>query len=154
MLKQETNIDLVHVPYKSAAAALPDLIEGRLAFHLMNIQVALPMIQSGKLVALAVTGNTRVAELPLVPTVAEAGFPRLDITPWIVLIGPAGIPAERVRAINTALNESLADPAVRKRLGELGHEPIAMSAADTRNYVANESDRFRRIALKAGMKSE
>jgi tripartite-type tricarboxylate transporter receptor subunit TctC len=154
MLKQETSIDMVHVPYKSAAAALPDLLEGRLAFHLMNIQVALPMIQAGRLTALAVTGRERAAELPQVPTVAEAGFPRLDITPWIVLIAPAGMAPEKLRTIHAALNESLADPAVRKRLGELGHEPVVMNAADARSYVMSESDRYRRIALNAGIKPQ
>lgn len=154
LLKQETGIDMVHAPYKSAAAALPDLLEGRVAFHLMNIQVALPMIQSGRLVALAVTGTTRAAELPQVPTVGEAGFPRVGIAPWIALIGPAGLPPERVQAVNAALNETLADPAIRKRLTNLGHETMAASAQETRAHIEAESERYRRVATAANIKAE
>jgi len=154
LLKQETGIDMVHAPYKSAAAALPDLLEGRLAFHLMNIQVALPMIQSGRLVALAVTGGTRAPELPQVPTVGESGFPRVAIAPWITLIGPAGMPADRVRAVNAALNETLADPAIRKRLTELGHETMAASPQEAAAHIEAESARYRRVAQAANIKAE
>ena len=154
LLKQETGIDLVHTPYKSAAAALPDLLEGRVVFHLMNIQVALPMIQSGRLVALAVTGPARAPELPQVPTVAEAGFARVGIAPWIALIGPAGLASERVRAVNAALNETLADPLIRKRLSELGHDTLAGSPQDARQHIEAESERFRRVAASAGIRAE
>lgn len=154
LLKQETGIDMVHAPYKSAAAALPDLLEGRLAFHLMNIQVAMPMIQSGKLVALAVTGGTRAPELPQIPTVAEAGFPKVAIAPWIALIGPAGLPADRVRAVNMALNETLADVTIRKRLTELGHETMITSPQEAGAHIEAESARYRRVALAANIKAE
>lgn len=154
LLKQETGIDMVHAPYKSAAAALPDLLEGRLAFHLMNIQVALPMIQSGRLVALAVTGSSRAPELPQVPTVSEAGFPKVGIAPWISLIGPAGLNPDRVRVINAALNDTLGDPAIRKRLTELGHEPMPATPLEARSHIEAESERFRRVAAAAGIKAE
>lgn len=154
LFKQETGIDLVHVPFKSAAAALPDLLEGRTSLHLINIQVALPMIRAGRLVPLAVTGAARVPELPQVPTVAEAGFPTLAIAPWIALIGPAGLPADAVHRVNAALNQSLAEPAVRKRLAELGHEAIQSTPAEAQAHIQAESDRYRRVARAANIKAQ
>src|SRR5690606_30602308 len=115
MLKKETGIDLVHVPNKSDGAALPDLMEGRIAMHVINIQVALQHIRSGKLLALAVTGPKRAADLPDVPTIAEAGYPSVEQAPWTALIGPAGLPDATVARLSAALNEVLADADLKQR---------------------------------------
>lgn len=154
VLKKETGIDIVHVPYKSDGAALPDLMEGRIAMHVINIQVALQHIRTGKLVALAVTGPVRVADLPDVPTVAEAGYPAVEQAPWTALIGPAGMGAELTARLAQALNDVLADPDLRKRFAALGQDVVARSPGDTRAFVGRENERYKAIATAAKMSLE
>ena len=154
VLKKETGIDLVHVPYKSDGAALPDLMEGRIAMHVINIQVALQHIRSGKLVALAVTGPARVADLPDVPTVGEAGYPAVEQAPWTAVIGPAGMSAENTARISTALNEVLADPQLRRKFSGLGQDVVTRSPTETRSFVSRENERYKAIAAAAKMAME
>jgi len=154
VLKKETGIDLVHVPYKSDGAAMPDLLAGRTAMDVLNIQIALPHIRSGSLVALAVTGPAQVPDLPGVPTVAQAGYPNVQQSPWSALIGPAGMAPEKVTQLNTALNEVLATPAVRKRFADLGQDVFASTPAQTREHIDRESARYRTVAAQAHIVSE
>jgi len=154
VLKKETGIDVGHVPYKSDGAALPDLMEGRIAMHVINIQVALAHIKNGKLVALAVTGPARTADLPDVPTVAESGFPAVEQAPWTALIGPGGMAAETTARIAAALSEVLADPDIRRRFAALGQEVLARNPADTRSFVARENERYKAVAADAKMSVE
>ncbi|MFT3820861.1 MAG: tripartite tricarboxylate transporter substrate binding protein [Rubrivivax sp.] len=154
VLKKETGIDLTHVPYKSDGAALPDLMEGRIAMHVINIQVALQHIRAGKLLALAVTGPKRAPDLPNVPTVAEAGYPAVEQAPWTAVIGPGGMSAELTARLSAALNEVLADPELRRRFAALGQEVAPRSPAETRSFVAAENARYKAIAAAARMATE
>lgn len=154
VLKKETGIDLTHVPYKGDSAALPDLMEGRIALHVMNIQVALQHIRSGKLVALAVTGPARAPDLPQVPTVAQAGYPAVEQAPWTAVIGPPGMSPELTTRLSVALNEVLADPELRKRFAALGQDVVPRSPAETRSFVASENARYKTIAVAAKMTAE
>ena len=151
VLKKETGIDLVHVPYKSDGAALPDLMTGRIAMHVINIQVALQHIRSGKLVALAVTGPVRAADLPDVPTVAEAGYPAVEQAPWTALIGPAGLPPAVVARLSAALSDVLADAELKRRFAALGQDVVPRKPEDTRRFVAAESERYKAVAAGAKM---
>ncbi len=154
MLKHEAGIDLVHVPYKGDAPALPDLMEGRIAMHVLNIQVAMKHIESGKLTALALTGSARLPELPHVPTVAEAGYPDLEMMPWTALIGPAGLPEGFVTRVNDALNEVLSDPSIRKRFSDLGQQVAIRSPNETKQHIERENERYEAVARQAGMTAE
>ncbi|NUZ06092.1 Bug family tripartite tricarboxylate transporter substrate binding protein [Piscinibacter koreensis] len=154
VLKKETGIDIAHVPYKSDGAALPDLMEGRVQMHVINIQVALQHIKSGKLVALAVTGASRLPDLPDVPTVAEAGYPAVEQAPWTAVIGPAGIPPDTAARISAALAEVLADPELRKKFAALGQDVAPRNPAETRTFVGREYERYKAVAAAANMKVE
>lgn len=154
VLKKETGVDLTHVPYKSDGAALPDLLEGRIAMHMMNINLVMPYIRAGKLIALAVTGPTRATDLPNVPTVAESGYPAVEQAPWTALLGPASMKPELVEQIATALGEVLADPDLKRRIGVLGQDIVIHSPIETRRFVARESQRYKAIAESAKMSTE
>jgi len=154
MLKHETGIDLVHVPYKGDAPALPDLMEGRIAMHVLNIQVALKHIESGRLTALALTGSARLPELPQVPTVAEAGYPGLEMMPWTALIGPSGLPEEFITRVNAALNDVLSDPSIRKRFSDLGQQVAIRSSNETKQHIERENQRYKTVAQQARMTAE
>ncbi|HEY4069578.1 MAG TPA: tripartite tricarboxylate transporter substrate binding protein [Burkholderiaceae bacterium] len=154
VFKKETGVDLTHVPYKSDGAALPDLLEGRIAMHMMNINLVMPHIRTGKLIALAVTGPVRAPDLPNVPTVAEAGFPTVEQAPWTALLGPASMKPELVARIASALTDTLADPEVKRRIGALGQDVVIHDPAETRRFVARESQRYKAIAESAKMMTE
>ena len=100
LLKRAAGIDLVHVPYKGSAPAIADLAAGRVQFMFDIATSAMPLVRSGHLRALAVTGDRRLDELPDVPTVSEAGFPAANLVTWWGLFGPAGLPAPTVATLN------------------------------------------------------
>jgi len=154
VLKQETGIDLAHVPFRGDGAALPDLMSGRVTMHVINIQVALQHIRTGKLVALAVTGPRRTNELPDVPTVAEAGFPSVEQAPWTALIGPAGLPAATVERLAAALDQVLADPELRRKFADLGQDVVTRRPEEARRFVLSESERYKAVAAAAKMSAQ
>ncbi|RYH66995.1 MAG: tripartite tricarboxylate transporter substrate binding protein [Alcaligenaceae bacterium] len=120
--KTKAGMDMVHIPYKGAAPALTDLIGGQVDLFFASVPVALPMIQAGKVRALAVTAPERVAVLKDVPTMAEIGYPDMEASVVFGLVGPAGIPDDVVNRINTEVNNALAQPDAVKQLTAMGVE--------------------------------
>ena len=120
MLKSAAGIDVLHIPYKGGAPALTDLLGGRISYMLLNPVEVLPHVKSGKLRALAVSNDKRLAILPDVPTMAEAGLPGFEASVWWGLAAPAKTPREIVVRLNAELNKALADPAVSAKLMDLG----------------------------------
>ena len=115
-----TGVQMLHVPYRGSGPAVTDLLGGQVDFMFDSITSARPHIQAGKLRALAVTTKQRSASLPDVPTVAEAGVPGYEVSPWFATFMPAGTPAAVVEKLSLALNESMRDPEVKKRLDAIG----------------------------------
>src|SRR4051812_41452798 len=103
-----TGIDVNRVPYRSGADAVPDMLGGRVQMNFGTVENLAPLVQEGKLRALAVTGETRSLTLPDVPTIKEAGFPQLTRGFWAGLLAPAGTPADIVTRLNTEINAALA----------------------------------------------
>jgi len=120
LLKSIAKIDVLHVPYKGGAPAITDLLGERITFMLINPVEVIAHIRSGRLRALAVASDKRVALLPDVPTAAEAGVTDYDPSVWWGLVAPAKTPLEIVRQLNAETNKVLANPAIANRLGELG----------------------------------
>jgi len=112
MLKMQGNIDLLHVPYKSSTAAVIDLIAGRISMMFDNLTTATPYIKDGRLKALAVTSEKRVATLPDVPTMKELGYDTFVITPWWGIVAPAKTPKPIVDKLRDAIVEALNNPEV------------------------------------------
>ncbi|RPH44368.1 MAG: tripartite tricarboxylate transporter substrate binding protein [Burkholderiales bacterium] len=152
--KSAAGIDLLHVPYKGSAPAMQDLIGGQVPLAFDTNVPTVPMVKAGRVRALAVTTAKRVASLPDVPTLAESGFPGFDLSAWIVLVAPRGLP-EPVRAtLVKGLADAMATPAMRDELTraglEVAHEPPP--AYDAR--VARELPQMRALVHKAGISSE
>ena len=120
MLKLEAGVNIVHVPYRGTSPALNDLMAARIQMFTDTTTVVIPQIQAGNLRPLAVTTATRSAQLPDVPTTAEAGFPKLRAQFWLGVVVPAGTPADIINKLNAALNESLRVEETRKRLEDPG----------------------------------
>jgi tripartite-type tricarboxylate transporter receptor subunit TctC len=113
---------LLFVPYRGSAPAMQDLMAGQIDLMLDQAANSLPWVRSGKIRAYAVTSKTRIAAAPDVPTVDEAGLPALYIAVWHAIWVPKGTPKDIVARLNAAMVETLADPAVRQRLADLGQE--------------------------------
>ncbi|HTN27539.1 MAG TPA: tripartite tricarboxylate transporter substrate binding protein [Burkholderiales bacterium] len=153
-LKIALGIDVVHVPYKGTPEAIGDTIGGRVCCYWAPLNAALPHVNGGKAVALAVSSAKRTPLLPNVPTVAEQGYPGFEYTLWLGLWGPAGLPADLSARINKDVNAALASADLRERLLKLGTEPGAMSIAEFTEYVRKEIDDTQAVLKAAGIKPQ
>ncbi|SOY77751.1 conserved exported hypothetical protein [Cupriavidus taiwanensis] len=127
MWKRKAGINMQHIPYRGAAQAMTDLIGGQVDLFFASIPVALPMIQGGKVRAIAVTADKRVPVLKDVPTMAEVGYKDIEASVVFGLVGPAGIPSTVVTRINAEVNKALVRPAVAQQLTAMGVERTAGS---------------------------
>ncbi|MFO1311489.1 MAG: tripartite tricarboxylate transporter substrate binding protein [Burkholderiales bacterium] len=151
LLKTTAGVDIVHVPYKGNAPALNDLLGGQVTMMFDTINTALPHVKSGKLRALAVTSPTRSPLAPDIPTMIEAGLPGFDISAWYVMFAPAGVPKDVMQRLNAEVNKAVADPEIRKSLGEQGVELTGGTSADADKFVNGEIDRWGRIIKTRGL---
>lgn len=154
MFKVMTGADILHVPYKGSAPAMTDLIGGQVQLTFDTNVAALPMLQAGKVRAIAVTSAKRSPSMPQVPTVAESGYPDYEMVPWIAFVVPRGVPAPVQQRLSKALADSIADPATRSELQRAGldvaYEPG--SVYDAR--VAKELPLLRAYVHKANIPLE
>jgi tripartite-type tricarboxylate transporter receptor subunit TctC len=131
-----TGLDLAIIPYRGSAPALNDLLGNQVQLMIDPIIAALPLVQAGKLRALATTGSRRNSALPDLPTVAESGLPELEISSWYGFWGPKDLPNPIVARINAALSEAMREPAMIERLTTLGFEPVVGTAEEFARFIA------------------
>jgi tripartite-type tricarboxylate transporter receptor subunit TctC len=153
-LKLALGIDVQHIPYKGTPEAIGDTIAGRVCCYWAPLNAALPHVNGGKAVALAVSSAQRSPLLPNVPSVAEQGYPGFDYTLWVGLWGPAKIPAEIAAKINKDVNAALASPDLRERLTKLGTVPGNLTIPQFTDFVRKEIDETKTILQAAGIKPQ
>jgi tripartite-type tricarboxylate transporter receptor subunit TctC len=151
LFMRAAKIELVHVPYQGSAPALTDVMAGRVQAAMDNI-AAVPLIKAGKLRALAITGKTRSASFPDLPTFAEAGLPAFDVTGAWGLIAPAGVPERVVAVLNDALAGAIKDSAVHDTLVAQGIDPGFASAQAFGATLVRESDKWSHLIDEAKIK--
>jgi tripartite-type tricarboxylate transporter receptor subunit TctC len=154
LFKQRAGIDMLHVPYKGSAPAVKDLLAGQVQVMFDNLPSVLPLIQAGKLRALAVTTATRAPQLPDTPTIAESGLPGFDTNAWFALLAPKETPAATRQIIETSTIAVLTSPDVRDRLRTAGVEVLADGAAALGARITAEEKMWREVVAKAGIKVE
>jgi len=154
LLQLTAGVKLVHVPYRGSAPAIIDLVAGQVQMMFDSPSVLLPHIQSGKIHALAVTSDSRIAQLPEVPTVAEAGFPQLAATLWTGLLAPARTPEAIVAKINAAVNEGLKKPETLDALHKLGVDSKALTPQEFAAFMTAETHKWAEVVARAGVKGE
>lgn len=147
-------LDMVHVPYKGSGPAVTDLIGGQVDYMFDSVTSATPHIQSGKLRAIAVTTAKRSSALPNVPTVAEAGLPGYDLSPWFAVYMPAGTPPAIVERINAALLEAMKLPEVKARFATIGAEPIGSTPAQLAAHLDAEMAKWGKIIQARGIRAD
>lgn len=154
LLKLETGIDIVHVPYKGAAGALADVVAGHVQAMISAIQTAHPHVQNGRLRPLAVMSPERSPAFPDVPTMQELGLSALEVETWYGAFAPAGTPAAAVTKVNAEINELLKDPAIRAVLEKQGMTPRGGPPQRLGELVRNELPRWTRVVNAAGIKAD
>jgi tripartite-type tricarboxylate transporter receptor subunit TctC len=154
LFKSLAGIDVVHVPYKGGAPALADLVAGQLSFMIENVPGTLPFVKDGKLRALAITSRQRLALVPEVPTMIEAGVPGYEMIGWNGIFLPKGTPAEIVTRLNADLVKVLGTVEMKEQLGKLGAEPVGSTPQQFGGFVRAESQRWGKIIKDLGIKPE
>lgn len=154
LLKVHAGIDLLHVPYRGTGAALPDLLSGRNAIAFGDITSVLPLVEAGRLRALAITSVKRSQLVPNVPTTAEAGLPKLVTRNWTALMGPAGLPESVVARLVEGMRAVLDDAAYLAVMRKQGATPIASSPAHLVPYIKAERALLEPVVKSIGMKLE
>ncbi|MBY0269709.1 MAG: tripartite tricarboxylate transporter substrate binding protein [Burkholderiales bacterium] len=154
LFARNAGIRLVHVPYKGGAPGLTDVMGGQVNIMFGSLPLTLPHIRSGKIKALGVSSAKRIAQLPAVPTVAEAGAPGYEMSIWWGLSATAGSPGSAITRLHQEVATILAEPEAAKRLNDLGAEPASMSVAEFSRFVSSEIDRWIRVAREANIKAD
>jgi tripartite-type tricarboxylate transporter receptor subunit TctC len=152
--KQAAQVDLVHVPYKSAPAADTDLMAGNIQVIIDNLSTLAPFIRLGKVRALAVTSPKRSTLLPDVPTMAEAAGLDLQMTVWGGVVAPAGVPPAVLKKLSEEILSVLAMPEVRARLAELGYETDPQGPAALGDFIRKENERWGATIRRANIKAD
>ena len=145
LFKVLAQVDMVHVPYKADAAALPDLLTGRIDLMFMLQTAALPQVKAGKLRPLAVTSVHRSPLVPELPTVAEAGIPGYEVSGWFGLFCPAGTPEAIVNRLAAAAVEAVRSPALKGPLIERGYMPVGSPSAQFSEFFKGEVQKWSRV---------
>lgn len=150
--KIAAGIQMQHIPYKGSAPALTDLAGGQLQLMFDSMPSATPMINSGKLRAIAVTTTTRAKARPDLPTIAESGFPGFDISTWYAYWAPKGTPADVVEKLAASAAQALKNPEVIAKYEAMGAEPVGSTPAQFAAYVKSEAKKWNDIVKKSGAK--
>ena len=145
LFKQRAGINMTPIPYKGGADALSDLIGGRIGALFPDIATGLPQIRAGKIRALAVASEKRVAALPDLPTVGESGYPGFEAWAWQGFVAPAGTPRDVVMKLNGAFAKVMADPAITQRLSESGFEPQTSTPDQFAAYMKSEIAKWAKV---------
>ena len=150
LFKSMAGVDIVHVPYRGDAPASTDVLSGHVPMMFMNIVLAMPNVRAGKLRALAVTGSTRAAVIPDVPTIAESGLAGYQVNGWWGILVPKETPAGVVARLSADLASIMRMPEVKERLEREGSEPVGSSPAQFAAHIKAEIGKWTPVVKASG----
>ena len=149
-----TGTKMLHVPFKGAAASIPELVAGRVDLVLSSVATGAPYIASGKVEPLAVTGKERTPVLPKVPTFAESGLPDFRTSYWFGIFVPTGTPKEIVTRLEQEVAKALTSPSLREAFARQGARPVGSTSPQFTRFVEEEIALWKKVVATAGIKPE
>ncbi len=147
-------IEIVAIHYKGGGPAAIANLAGEVGINWPNVVAVIPYVKAGRIRALGVTSAKRSAAIPDVPTIAEAGVPGYDFTPWQIMSAPAGTPPAVVALLNEHIVKAMRSPDIVERMARDGGEVIASSHTEAAKFVLSEMDKWRRVIKERGMRAE
>jgi len=154
LFKMHAGVDLIHVPFRGATAAIPDLLAGRIDMFIGAINSLLPLIQEGKLRAIAATGSKRIASLPDIPTMSEAAFPGFEVGSAVGVVAPAGTPPNIVETLNREIASIIATPGFHQRMAAIGVDVLGTTPAAYAKIISDDYAKWGKVVAAAGIKPE
>jgi tripartite-type tricarboxylate transporter receptor subunit TctC len=154
LLNLQTDIHMLHVPYKGAAPELVDLLGGQIQAMFDNPPNLMSHLKAGRLRALSVTSDTRMSQLPDVPTMAESGFPNAQSTSFFALVGPKGMGAATVSTLNQAVAQAMKDVPMQAQFLELGANPMTLTPQQTTSYLDGQVQKWAKVVKASGVIAE
>lgn len=154
LLESTAEIDMIHAPYKSGSAAASDLMAGQVNMMFEQMYAALPSIKGGRMRALAITSKTRSPLLPDLPTMAEQGYPAVEVLNWQGLIGPKGMPSDLIKQLNALCNQALQSADVKDKILSQGNEIGGGTSEQFAALIKTESVRWAKVVKDAKIEPE
>ena len=154
LFKQQTGVDMPHVPYRGSGPAINDMVGGQVDVMFDNLPSSIEQAKAGTIRAIAVTSPKRSPALPDIPTVAEGGLPGFEAESWFALFAPKGTPPAVVDKLNAEVRKALEQPDTKRRFADLGGEIRTMSPQELRAYVAAEREKWAKVVKASGAKVE
>jgi tripartite-type tricarboxylate transporter receptor subunit TctC len=154
LFKLQAGVDIVHIPFKGGGPAMMDVIAGNTQIAIGSLVQMLPQIKAGKLKALGVGSANRIAALPELPTISEAGVPGYEVTNWWGIVVPAGTPRSIIDRLHKELTAVVASTETKKRFETEGAEALSMSPDEFGRFIAAETVKWARVVKDAGIRAE
>ena len=154
LFKRLSGTNIVHVPYKGGGLALQAVVAGETQLTFDTIGTSLALIHDGKLRAIAIGAKTRVAALPDVPTMVEAGFPQLTTGAWTAILAPRGTPPDIVAKVNAATNKALQTEPMKGTLAKLGAAPRGGTPKELADYIQSETVKWKPVIEALNLKAQ
>ena len=154
LFKTMTGIDMVHIPYKGRATAIPDVLGGRVTMMFDNMPSSLALVREGKLRALGVTSSSRSPAAPDIPTIAESGLPGFDAVSWFALFAPANTPKPIIDKLQSEVRRILKTPEVTKKLADNGLDPVGGTSEELAAYQKAEIIKWAKVVKESGAKAD
>ncbi|MEO8153770.1 MAG: tripartite tricarboxylate transporter substrate binding protein [Rhizobacter sp.] len=154
LFEHAAGIDMIHSPYKSGAAGATDLMGGQVDMMFEQMYAAAPSLKGGRLRGIAITSKTRSPLYPDLPTMAEAGYPAVEVLNWQGIVGPKGLPADIVKQLNVVGNQALQDPGLRKTILDQGNEVVGGTPEEFTALIKAEAPRWGKVVKDAKIDPE
>jgi tripartite-type tricarboxylate transporter receptor subunit TctC len=154
LFKRLANVEMTHIPYRGGALAINDLLPGRVDVSFDNMPSIIGHVRAGAVRALAVTTRERVAVVPDLPTIAEAGVPGFDVSSWFGFFVPVKTPQEIIAKLNADTNAALAHPSVKPRFDDLGATPRGTTPGQLAAFLKSEIDKWGPVIRDARIRVE